>query len=141
MPYSYIDIDTGADVSMKATGASLVELFSDSAIGLTNIMVDPDKLKENRQIPVEIKADSLSDLYFDWLSEIIYIKDVESFLIKKIKIDKLDNKTGIIRATLIGDSIDPRRQVLKIDVKAVTYYKFRIEKTDGQWVGEVVFDI
>jgi len=140
MPYKHSDRNTTGDIGMTTTGKNLKELFSDSARGLIEIMADSYKLLENSRLEVELRSDSLSELYYDWLSEIIYLKDAKQFLVKRIEFIQLD-KSGTLKATLCGDTIDPGRHTLKIDVKAVTYYRFNIEKRDNDWFGEVVFDL
>jgi SHS2 domain-containing protein len=37
--------------------------------------------------------------------------------------------------------MDRTRHKLKLDIKGVTFYNFKIEKIDGRWYGEVVFDL
>lgn len=140
MPYKHSDKYTRGDIGLTATGCSLTELFVDSGRGLTEIMTDSNNLQESRQIEVELKSDNLSELYYDWLSEIIYLKDAELFLMKRTEFARLD-EDGKLKAKLFGDTIDPKRHILKIDVKAVTYYKFKIEKKDNGWFSEVVFDL
>jgi len=118
-----------------------VQFFSDAAAGLMKIMVEPDGLEENQGLSFEIEEDSLEDLFYSWLSELIYYKDAKNFLLKRCKLEITDNEKFRLKAVLFGDNIDSKRQILKIDVKAVTYYRFRIEKIDDIWHGEVVFDL
>lgn len=142
MPYELSDKHTSADIGLIATGRDLVELFTDAALGMTSIMVDIKGLEETRQISVELKAESLSELFFAWLSELIYIKDAEKFLLKKCRFNLDESNTSpVLKAELFGDTIDGRRQILKTDVKAVTFYKYSIEKVGNVWRGEVVFDL
>lgn len=140
MPFELTDAHTSADIGLIATGRDLVELFSDAALGLTSIMVSMDGLTLDRERLVEIAGDDLENLFRRWLSEIIYIKDAERFLLRRCEI-KLDDNAFSIKGRLFGDTIDPSRHLLKIDVKAVTYYKFRVEKVGDIWRGEVVFDL
>ncbi len=141
MPYKYSDDFTSADIGMTVTGESLHDLFADSAIGLTEIMVELETLNESRSIEINISADDLEELYHDWLSEIIFYKDAERFLLKKVAIEMFDECAYKIRAALTGETIDQDRHTLKVDVKAVTYHKFRIGKKDGNWFSEVIFDL
>ncbi len=141
MPYKYTDTHTGSDIGLTATGKTLAELFADSALGLTGIMVDLKGLREDQMLKVDIKSDTLSELYYDWLSEIIFLKDAESFLFKRVSFEYLEAEKGILKAILYGDTINPDRHLLKTDVKAVTLYKFKIEKSFGHWTGELVFDL
>ncbi len=141
MPFELTDLHTSADIGLIATGKNLIELFNDAAIGLTSIMVDIDGLTENRERPVSLRGENLEDLFFQWLSEIIFIKDAECFLMKRSEIDFEEEGCAALRGILFGDSIDPKRHILKTDVKAVTFYKFRIEKAGEIWKAEVVFDL
>ncbi len=141
MPYQLTDLHSCADVGLVATGRDLEELFTDAAIGLTAIMVDGEGLDDRRRLSFELEEENLDDLFYKWLSELIYYKDAEEFLLKRCVLQVAANHKIRLKAELFGDTIDPGRHVLKIDVKAVTYYRFRIEKVRDQWQGEVVFDL
>jgi len=141
MPYKISDEFTCADVGLIVTGETLERLFSDAASGLMEIMVEPDGVEESKNLKLEIDGDTLEELFYNWLSELIYIKDAEDFLLKKCRLEIGDKKKFNLKAFLTGDSIDPKRQVLKVDVKGVTYYRFRVEKIGNEWQGEVVFDL
>lgn len=141
MPYKITDAHTCADVGLIVSGNDLTQLFSDAADGLMKIMVEPDGLEERRNLIFEIEEDNLEDLFYCWLSELIYYKDAKDFLLKGCQLEITGNEKFKLKAVLSGDNIDPKRHILKIDVKAVTYYRFRIEKIDDIWHGEVVFDL
>jgi SHS2 domain-containing protein len=141
MPYELSDAHSTADVGLIATGGSPEELFADAAYGLMEIMVEPDGLEQSREITFELEEDDLKALFFAWLSEVIYYKDAESFLVKKCNLEIAENDKIRLTARLYGDEIDPQRHVLKTDVKAVTYYRYKFDKTDDQWLAEVVLDL
>jgi SHS2 domain-containing protein len=141
MPYKITDTHTCADVGLIVSGETLEQLFADSAAGLMAIMVEPDGVRENKNSTLELEADDLEELFYSWLSELIYIKDADDFLLKECKLKITKNNQYKLKAELTGDSIDPKRQTLKTDVKGVTYYRFRIEKIENEWHGEVVFDL
>ncbi len=141
MPYKITDAHTCADVGLTVSGETLEQIFADAAAGLMEIMVDPGGLEERKKLALEIEEDSLEELFYSWLSELIYIKDARDFLMKHCRLKIRKNSRYKLKADLVGDNIDPKRQVLKIDVKGVTYYRFRIEKINDTWQGEVVFDL
>ncbi|MEW5924445.1 MAG: archease [Candidatus Zixiibacteriota bacterium] len=141
MPYKFTDVYTTADVGMVVTGQTLNELFIDAARGMTEIIVDPDGLDDRREVRIELEADNLDDLFFIWLSEIIYHKDADSFLVKKGDIDFDFGDRIRLRAKLQGDTIDKSRHTLKTDVKAVTLYRLKVEQINDHWQGEAVFDL
>ena len=142
MPYKLTDVHTTADAGLEVVGASPEELFADAAVGMTEIIVDLDGLVEKQEVSFDIEEATLDDLFFGWLSEVIYYKDAQSLLLKRCEL-KISEKSGrfILRARLFGDEIDPDRHTLKVDVKGVTYYKFGIKRERDKWRGEVVFDL
>ncbi len=141
MPFELTDIHTTADVGIRASGQTLSELFRDTALGLISVIGETGEFKEIRSIEINLAADSLAELYYDWLSEIVFYKDAERFLPGRIQIAELDEEKPKIQAVLYGETINPSRHTLKIDVKAITHYCFRIEKEGLFWRGEVVLDI
>jgi SHS2 domain-containing protein len=59
MPYKISDAYTSADVGLIASGETLEQLFADSAAGLMEIMVEPEGLRESRNLALEIEGNSL----------------------------------------------------------------------------------
>lgn len=141
MPFRISDEHTSADVGLVISGKSLEELFADAALGVTAIMTDPDRLEERRRIEVELSAENLENLFLGWLSEIVYYKDAECFLFRRCEFSLLDENPPRLKAELFGDRIDPDRHVLMADIKAVTYYKFKLIKGNQDWQAEVVLDL
>lgn len=46
-----------------------------------------------------------------------------------------------LKGTVSGEDFDPVRHERKLLIKAATYHMLKIEKRDGQWVTDVIFDI
>ena len=141
MPYELSDKYTNADIGLIVTGESLEELFGDAVIGLMDIIVELSGLEEREEIAFELEDDDLESLFYRWLSEIIYYKDADDFLVKRCDLIIVRTDKIRLKARLFGDKIDRLRHVFKVDVKAVTYYEFKIRKTNDHWLGEVVFDL
>ena len=141
MPYRLTDINATADVGLIVESDTVPQLFAEAATGLMEIMVDLDGIRSDRRLSIDIKADSLEDLLYSWLSDLIYHKDTDNFLVNKCNITITEKSEYILAAELTGDSIDPGRHILKVDVKAVTYYKFKIGRKNNLWFAEMVFDL
>ena len=73
MPYKITDAHTCADVGLAVSGETLEQIFADAASGLMEIMVDPGGVEEKRKLAFEIEEDSLEELFYSWLSELIYL--------------------------------------------------------------------
>jgi SHS2 domain-containing protein len=140
MPYKFTDAHTSADIGLIATGETLSRMFIDAALGMTSIMTELEYLDDTVELSFELEADSIESLFYKWLSELIYYKDVERFFLKKGEIDWSNNNLRL-SAVLSGDRINAEKHVLKVDIKAVTLYKLRVEKIGDIWHGEVIFDL
>jgi len=143
MPYRYLEEIGTADIAFEATGRDLPELFSDAADATTNVMIDnieAIQARETRQI--ELSNDKLDMLLFDFLQELIFLKDAERLLlrIREVQIDDRD-KMYLVKATAEGETLDPERHHQRADVKAVTLHNFVVEQTDGGWKARVLLDI
>ena len=81
-------------------------------------------------------------LLFDLLQELIYYKDAEQLLlrVKEIGITERDG-TYLLRAPRRGEKLDPERHEQRVDVKAVTLHRFRLQKTGDGWNALVILDI
>ena len=143
MPYRYLEEIGTADIAFEATGRDLAKLFSDAADATTNVMIDNIEAIQSRQTRhIELSNDKLDMLLFDFLQELIFLKDAERLLlrIQKVHIDKRDD-IYLLKATGEGEPLDPERHQQRADVKAVTLHDFFVEQTDSGWKARVLLDI
>jgi len=143
MPYRYLEEIGTADIAFEATGRDLPELFRDAADATTNVMIDNIEAIQPRQTrQIELSNDKFDMLLFDFLQELIFLKDAERLLlrIREVQIDHRD-KMYLVKATAEGETLDPERHHQRVDVKAVTLHNFVVEQTDGGWTARVLLDI
>lgn len=141
MPYEHTDSNTCSDIGLIVTANDLPRLFCDAAVGLIAVTAEPNELMEKDSADIRLAAESLEDLFFAWLSEIIYLKDARSLLSCRCEIEISERPTWEVTGKVYGDIIDRARHTLKVDVKAVTYYRLRVEKTNDHWEAEAVLDL
>lgn len=140
--FSFLEDTAIADVAFEASGDSPSELFDAAARALFECMVDTRRLHLKMTRVITLREPEIDRLMFDWLSELVYLKDAEGMLFGKfiVKIEKKDQWE--LEAKVFGDVINPKRQKLRTDVKAVTYHLFDVsETTAGVWQARVVLDI
>src|SRR5438105_364237 len=78
MPYHYLEEIGTADIAFEATGRDLPELFTDAADATTNVMIDNlDAIEPRETRQIELSNDKIDMLLFDFLQELIYLKDAE----------------------------------------------------------------
>lgn len=130
-----------ADVAFVAEGKTLEELFATCALATFEVMADTEKVESKEKIEIELKQDEIDKLLFDWLAELIYLKDAKEMFFGKfdLKIDKKDKY--ILRGQVFGEKIDYKKHKVKVDVKAVTLHLFEVKKVRNNWNARVVLDI
>ena len=129
-----------ADVAFEASSNTVSGLFESCAEALTEIMVDPRTVKPRVTRVFEISADTLDRLLYDFLTELIVVKDVDSLLFSKylVRVDPVGNS---LKATAKGEEIDRGRHKLRNDAKAVTMHMFGVTRAGRSWKATVVLDI
>jgi SHS2 domain-containing protein len=116
-----VDADTAEQVFVEAAEA-LAELISLGHNG------------ESESHPIAIEAADLGALLVEWLEELIFLADTESFVPERVDDLRLDD--GSLSATLVG-----RRGPIEPLVKAATYHGLRFARSDGVWHAQVVLDV
>ncbi len=99
-------------------------------------------MSKKEKYEFEKESDDIEMLLFNFLSELILIKDSEQLLFSKFDVDifPVDGRWKV-KCTCFGEKIDPEKHELLVDVKAVTMHKFKIEEVKNGWRARVVLDI
>lgn len=139
--YRFIQDVALADTCFEAYGQNLNLLFSNACLALEEVMVDTKSLRGNTAKKLALEAETLPDLLFKFLEELVYLKDGEQFLVKKAIVHIINAKPVRLTAELHGDMIDYTSQKLRTDVKAVTYHMFELKKLPEGWKARVVVDV
>ncbi|MAG19945.1 archease [archaeon] len=135
MKFKFIE-DLTSDVMFEAYGKNEKELFENSALALFNVICRVKKVKNKKKVKIKVKGEDLKDLMFNWLQELIALVDVKEMFFSKFKILKIsENK---LEAEVYGEEIKPENG--ETVVKAISYYKFELEKKKN-WKVRVVMDI
>src|SRR5215831_1976471 len=143
MPYRYLEEIGTADIAFEATGRDLSELFRDAADATMNVMIDNiDAIQPVETRQIELSNYKLDMLLFDFLQELIFLKDAERLLlrIREVQITERD-ENYFVKATAEGEVLDAERHHQRADVKAVTLHDFSVEQIDGEWKARVLLDI
>jgi len=143
MPYEYLDDIAISDVAFHAWGDSMGELFVAAADATLNVMVgDLRSIEERVQCPIELKEPSDEMLLFNFLQELIFLKDAEQLLLRVPHVEILkDEGVYHLTAEATGEKLNPLRHELIVDVKAVTLHRFNVNQTPEGWEATVILDI
>jgi SHS2 domain-containing protein len=139
--YRFLDAVAIADCALEVEGMDLDDLFVTAAQALAEVMVDPATVAATMERRVTLTAPSLDLLLYDWLAELILLKDQEEMIFPRVEVRVTGDSPCRLEATLVGGTIDRQRTALRADAKAVTFHQFSIERRGQGWWARVVIDI
>lgn len=143
MPYEFLDNVATADVAFNAWGETIEEMMASAADATMNVMVaDLQTIADREERVIELHADSIDMLLWGLLQEVIFFKDAERLFlrVKDVTLGFLDG-LYTTSAVVRGETINPDRHDLIVDVKAVTLHRFTVEQTCRGWEALVVLDV
>jgi len=139
--YTFLEDVALADCAVEIEGRSLDDLFETAAAAIARLMVDPATLTITVERTITLEAAELDMLLYDWLSEMIFLKDRDSQIFPHARVRVTGEGPYQLAADVQGGTIDPLHTALGADPKAVTFHQFALEPADGGWRARVVIDI
>ena len=132
-----------ADTAFYAYGKTPEELIVNACEALTEAMVEHKKVKPKEKIEFTNRADTLEDLLYSVLEEIIYLKDAKQMVFHDFEVNEsqTDSPPYSIAMTIKGEKISRKKHDAHSDVKAVTYHDYYIERTSDGFKASVILDV
>jgi SHS2 domain-containing protein len=131
-----------ADAKFRAYGSTLKEAYENAAIALFNIMINTSGLVASESRDIEVESPDIKGLLVDWLSELLYLFEVDEIIFSEFKIISIEktNEGFSLKGKASGEPIDLSRHNFDTQVKAVTFHDLQVEsdKTGRFWVQVVV---
>jgi SHS2 domain-containing protein len=132
-------IDHTADVGIVARGATLAEAFANAATGMFSLMVELEEVAEREERRISVEAADLEGLLIAWLSELLFILDVEELVFSRFEVDRISATR--LEGRAFGERLDRQRHPRGTAVKAVTRHMLRVGEADYGYEARVIFDI
>lgn len=126
-----------SDVMYEAYGKDLKELFENASLALLSVICDIKKVKPAEKEEFEMKGNNAEELLINWLQGIIAVVDVEHKFYSKVEVEEIDENH--VKAFLYGETAKPK--LGGTVVKAVTYYKFKLEQNKEGFKATISLDI
>lgn len=139
--YKFLEDVAIADIAFESYGKDLNELFENSALALFESSAEIKTIEPKVKREIKLSNERIDNLLFDFLSEIIFLKDRDSLIFLKSKVSIKENKKYNLKAILYGEKIDLKKHTLLNDVKAVTMHLFDIKKIKSGYKATIVLDI
>jgi len=128
-----------ADVKFQADGATIEKAFEESALALKQTIASDVKVVGKIEKKIKISGNDFEGLLYNFLEEILFLLDVEDFLISDVKEIKIDEKNFGLDAILVGDLASKYK--FTNDVKAITYNEMFVKKQKDKFICQVVLDV
>jgi SHS2 domain-containing protein len=134
---SFEEISHTADVKIQARAPTLDALFTDAFLALMQVVYGTDRkggiIKE-----IRIESDDIESLLCDFLSEVLFIAEVEGLVFSRADI----TINGLhLTAALSGESFDPLRHSSGTEVKGISYSGLVIQKDANGYMLDILFDV
>ena len=139
--YKFLEDVAIADIAYEAYGKNLNELFENAAFAIFELSADVKTIDAKNKLEVKLENEKIDNLLYDFLSEILFLKDSKYMVFKKVKVNIAENKKYELKSILEGDAINPEKQQLENDIKAVTMHMFKVERKKNNWKATIVLDI
>lgn len=139
MDFQYLEHT--ADAEFIAYGHTVDEAFVNAARAMAGLVIDPAKVKPEVEKSVELPGDALDTLLYDWLSELLYIFEVDHIVYSRFQVHVTPHEGGYtLEARVWGESVS-RHPDISMHIKAVTFHDLRFEKRDNIYEAQVLLDI
>ena len=138
--HRFLDDIAIADLAFEARGTTPEDLLLAAADALIVTIADPATIVPNRHCTITLTAPDLSSLLFDWLSELVFLKDAETMIFCDADVTVQNGTSWELSALIRGDTRQDSHR-LGSDVKAVTKHLYDVSHHGNEWIARVVLDI
>ena len=122
-----------AEVELEVCAPTKEAVFADAADAFGRL-VELEPGGEPARHRIEIEARDLPSLLVEWLQELIFLADSDSFVPDRVDLDEVD-------VTRLRAGVDGRRTAVDPLVKAATYHGLEFARDGKRWRARVVLDV
>jgi len=128
-----------ADIGVRGIGSTLEEAFENTALAMTAVIVEPDRVAGKKQISLRVTAADRELLLTEWLNALIYEMAYRHMLFRRFQVE-IEGLTLHGRAW--GESVDEVKHRPAVEVKGATFTQLKVYKTaSGSWIAQCVVDV
>lgn len=124
--YEYFDVT--ADIGFRAFGNDLNEAFENAGLAIFNIISNTDEIYPKDEISFEVTSEDEVSLLYDYLEELLFYHETEFMLFSSFHVEIDENFH--LKAMIEGEAIDWDKHERKTEIKAITFHKMEVKKTD-----------
>ncbi|NPB06114.1 MAG: archease [Aquificae bacterium] len=137
IPYEQVS-DVTAEAGIRLRAPSLEELFCGALLATFNEITELSKVEPKEEKTLEVTG-VMPFLLADLINAALLLHERDKFVPRSCEVLELTPEK--VKVKLKGERFDPSRHEPKTVIKAATYYRLRVEKKDGEYEAEVIFDV
>lgn len=134
-PQGFEEIPHTADAALRVWGKDLTELFINAARGLAWLMADPETVRPERKVGLDLSAPDMETLLVTWLGELIYLNERYGIVFTEFDLEE------VTPTHLVGVARGGRPGEVRRFVKAATFSGLAIRPTDRGLETTITFDV
>jgi SHS2 domain-containing protein len=132
-------VDHTSELELELEAASERGVFEEALAALGGLLAERAGREEGTEAEptrhkVSASAPDRATLLAEWLSELVYLAEVEGFV--PTRAERLELTGNALEATVVGRCASPPHLV-----KAVTYHRLAIWEEDETWRARVILDV
>jgi SHS2 domain-containing protein len=134
---SYEELEHTADIRLRVRSPTPDTLFAETSLAMMEIIYGESR-PGTVERTIELGADNTENLLLDFLSEVLFLSEVEYIVFSSATVHISGNS---LRALLTGEPFDPERHRGGTEIKGISYSGLRIVKEDEGYVLDILFDV
>lgn len=116
------------DAFIEVIGNTIDEAFEKAGISVVDTIVDITTVEDKESRKIEISADDLKGLLYNWLEEIIILTITDGFVGKTFNVTITKNDRYQLLAKIVGEEINFEKHHFKMEIKSPTYHLMEIKE-------------
>ncbi len=136
---AYEVVEHTADIGIRVWAGTLEELFAMAACAMFDLMVDIANVQPTQKAEIGLEAENIEELLVTWLNELAFRAEVSGMFFSRFEVESVTETS--LRATALGEPFDEEKHSVGETVKAATYHKLEVSKSETGWFATVIFDV
>jgi|Deesub1362A_J573_1020465.scaffolds.fasta_scaffold00007_189 SHS2 domain-containing protein len=137
--YRLEEIEHTADFGVKLWAEDEKTLFEKCVEIFENAMVDLKNVEPVIEREVEIYGENKEELLLNLLRELLFIFDTEGFVFKVVNVEFKEERKLTLKGK--GENYNPEKHRRKLNIKAITYHNFYLQKKNNGFETQIIFDV
>lgn len=129
----------GADIGLRGFGNTIDEAFEAIAVAATAVLTQPEGVKTETEVAIEVTGPDPELLLVNWLNAIIYEMATRAMIFGRFRVH-IDG--WHLKGEAFGEPLDKARHQPAVEIKGATLTALKVARTgDGNWVAQCVVDV